>query len=248
MKTKIIITIILFIFSYYYTNKCINFLKQNDKLMQEIINKQDYYNKDYINAIITNNIIIPGISGKRININKTYNKMKKINKFDESLIIYDYIKPVISITDNYNKVIVSGNSHINKISIILSINDNYLFYLLNNILVNNNVKANILTNSLFNINNTNFINILSSNYSNNIDYCISNTIMINKECFINNKYTILGKYINNYHLTNTKNIINNGSILIYTFNRSNYNDLNIIIKYLKNNNYNIVSINELIKE
>lgn len=248
MTKKIIITIILLLFSYYYTYKCINFLKNNDQLMQDIISKQELYNKDYVNAIITENVMIPGISGKKINLDKSFNKMKKINKFNESLLIYDYIKPLISIKDNYNKIIVSGNKNINNVSIILNIHDEELFALLNKILINNNVKASLLVNNVISINKTNFTNTVSYNYSDNIDYCITEGLSINKDCIINNRYTILVKFINNYHLTNTKNIINNGSILLYSFNKSNYNDLNIIIKYIRNNNYNIVSIDELLKE
>ena len=248
MKAKTILTIILFIFSYFYTYQCINFLKKNDTLMQEIIKNQSFYNQNPINATITQNTIIPGIKGRKINLNKSYKKMKKINKFDESLLIYDYINPKISIKDTYNKIIINGNNNINNVSLILNINNQELFNLLNYILIDNNVKANILTYSKFNINNTNYTNIISYNYSSKIDYCITNSLTINKNCIQNNKYTILGKNITNYYLKNTKELIKNGAIIIYTFNKNNYYELNIILKYLKNNNYNIVSIDELIHE
>lgn len=248
MKKKIFITIILFIFSYYYTYKCITFLKQNDYLMQEIIDKQELYNKEPINAIITNNTMIPGVNGRKINLDESYNKMKKLNKFNDSLLSYDEIKPTIFIKDNYNKIIISGNKMKNNISIILIINEDELFYSLNKILIINNVYANILSNKKYNINNTNYINIVNTNYSSNIDYCLTYELQIKNDCITNKKYTILGRNIHNYHFTNTKEIIDNGSILVYSFNKSNYQDLNIIIKYLKNNNYNIVSIQELIKE
>ena len=223
-------------------------LTDTERRVWELLKQNPFYNKDYVNAIITENVMIPGISGKKINLDKSFNKMKKINKFNESLLIYDYIKPLISIKDNYNKIIVSGNKNINNVSIILNIHDKELFALLNKILINNNVKANLLVNNVININKTNFTNTVSYNYSDNIDYCITEGLSINKDCIINNRYTILVKFINNYHLTNTKNIINNGSILLYSFNKSNYNDLNIVIKYIRNNNYNIVSIDELLKE
>ncbi len=248
MKTKIIMTIILFIFSYFYTYKCINFLKNNDSLMNIIKDNQDTYNINPYNAIITNNTMIPGIKGRVINLNKSYKKMKMINKFDESLLIYDYINPKISINNIFDKVIIRGNNKKNNVSIILNINEDELFNSLNKLLITNNIKVDILTNIDYNINNTNYVNIVNTNYSNKIDYCLTYTIKINKECQVNKKYTILGTIINNNHLTNTKEIINNGSILVYTFNKYNYQDFNIIIKFIKNNNYNIVSIDELIKE
>ena len=64
--SNIILTIILFIFSFYYTKKCINFLKMNDNLMQEIINKRYLYEKESTDAIVTSNTMIPGIKGKII--------------------------------------------------------------------------------------------------------------------------------------------------------------------------------------
>ncbi len=248
MKKKCLITIILFLFSYYYTHKCIIFLKQNDLLMQEIINKQDDYNQKPINAIITKNTMIPAINGKKINIDKSYKKMKKINKFDDSLLVYDEMKANISIHNHYDKLILSGNKHKNNVSIILNINSEELFNTINKILVSNNVYANILVNKNFNIQKTNYRNILSYNYYPFIDYCLTNKIQINKDCLNNKKYTILTKTVNNYFLTNTKNILSNGSIILYNFNKNNYHELNVIIKYLKSNNYQLVSINELIKE
>ena len=248
MNKKIIITIFLFLFSYYYTYKCIIFLKQNDLLMQEIISKQSTYNQEPINAIITKNTMIPGINGRKINIDKSYKKMKKINKFESSLLVYDLIKANISIHNHYDKIILSGNKTKNNVSIILNINDEELFNAINKILVSNNVYANILTNTNYNIANTNYQNILSYQYYSFIDYCLTNNLQININCLNHKKYTVLGKSINNYFLTNTKNILSNGSIILYNFNKNNYFELNVIIKYLKSNNYQLVSIDELIKE
>ena len=44
LKFKIIITILLFIFSFYYTDKCVNILKQKDPLMKAIIKSSNEYN------------------------------------------------------------------------------------------------------------------------------------------------------------------------------------------------------------
>lgn len=216
--------------------------------MQEIINKQGLYNKEPVNAVITNNTMIPGVNGRKINIDESYSKMKKLNKFNDSLLSYDEIMPIISFKDNYDKIIISGNKKKNNISIILNINEDELFYSLNKVLIINNTYASILTTKNYDLKNTNYINIVNTNYSHNIDYCLTYELQIKNNCMINKKYTILGRNIHNYHFTNTKEIIDNGSILVYSFNKSNYQDLNIIIKYIKNNNYNIVSIDELIKE
>ena len=225
-KFKIILTIFLIIFSFYYTRNGIYFLKKNDKLMQEIESKKNIYNKNSTNAIITNNIMIPGKKGYIVDIDKSYKKMKKLNIFNESLLVYDEISPIKSINNIYDKVIIRGND-INNISIILNINDKNLLTKLNNILINNNVQIDIM---------------------NNINYCFTEEIKIDNKCNSNHQYTLLAININNYHLTNTKKSINKYKVFIYTFNQNNYNDLNLIIKYFKNNNYNIVTIDKLIEE
>ena len=201
MKKKIIITIILFIFSILLIKNGVYIIRENDYLMKTIKEKQSAYNKDPINAIITNNTIIPGIKGRKINLKKSYNNMKGINEFKESLLVFDEIKPNKSINNIYDKVIISGNQHNNKISIITTLDSKY---------------------------------------------CYAEELIIKKECIQNNKYTILIYKINNNYLTNIKNKVHNG-IIFYLESISN-GELNIITKYLKNNNYEIININELIKE
>lgn len=216
--------------------------------MQEIKNNQTKYYKEPVNAIITKNTIIPGISGKKINLNKSYNKMQKINEYNPSLLVFDKIKPNKSINNHFDKVIISGNQEKKDISIILEINNEYLFNTLNQIIISNNLYLDILTNKNYNLHNTNFKNIIQENYSEITNYCITYEIKVNKKCQSNHKYTILVSPITNYHLLNTKNILRNGIILLYSFNENNYQDLNIILRYIKNNHYNVVPINTLIQE
>ena len=244
-KRQIFLTLLLIIFSTYYTNKITDLLKMNDPIMQEIIQKENLYNEKALDAIITSNTMIPEKKGRKINRNKSFQKMKKLNTFQESLLIFDTIYPKISIQKHYDKIIISGNKQIKQVSLVLAVDDNNLFINLNQILKKNDVKANILTNKSFNLSNTSFVNILSYNYHNNIDYCLTNHLKIVKECTDNHKYTILGKEIKSYHLTQTKEQISNGVILVYFFDNDTFSNLNIIIKYLKNNYYKIVSIDEL---
>lgn len=248
MKYKIIFTIFLFLFSLFYLHKATNFIRENDELMIKIKEKQNEYNVNYVDAIITKNTMIPGLSGKKINLNKSYKKMKAINSFNTSMLVFDKIKPNKTIKNKFDKLILSGNKKTNNISIILNITDEYMFNELNKILISNNVYADIIINKKYRLDNTNFKNIVSETYQDNIDFCLTYTLTINKECIKNKKYTLLGNNIYNYHLTNTKDILQNGIILVYQFNKSNYQDLNIILKYIKNNNYNIISVDKLIME
>lgn len=240
---NIITTIILFIFSMIYTKKAIMFLQNKDPLMKEIKDHEnDYYIKP-IDAIITNNYMIPGLSGRKINIINSYKKMKKLNSFNESLIVYDYLLPSKSINNNYDKVIIKGNTFKKNVAIILNVS-NYNNYIdINNILLNNNYYLDIYSNNKIDIANTNFKNIVSDKSNNYNNFCLYMN-KINESCINKKKYTINAYSIKS--LQEVKNTLSNG--IIYLYKISNIDDLNIIIKYIKNNNYDIKSLDELIKE
>lgn len=258
-KIKVIITLLLFIFSFYYTDKCVNLLKKNDPLMQTIIEKSKEYNINPINAIITNNTVIPGISGLNINLDKSYEKMKKIGNFDEALLVYEEIKPDMSYKNYYDKIIISNNQN-NKISLVFNIKDLNIYNKISNILTKYNLKGNYYFQNSFFSNNIDQINSINdpilvnnltnlSNYQDIIDYCLVHEISKEIPCQNNKKYTLLsGINIDNYHLTYTKNNYINSNIITYTFNKNNIKDLELVINYLLNNNIKIVSIDELIKE
>ena len=202
MKYKIIITAILFIFSFLYLKNSVYLVRENDSLMKEIKEKQAKYNEKPINAIITSNTMIPGISGKNINLTKSYNKMKSINTFKESLLVFDKVLPNKSIKDIFDKVIVSGNPKIKQVSLITQLDDKY---------------------------------------------CYTENLIINEKCISNHKHTILITKINNNYLTNVKELLKNGQVFFLPLNNDS-KELDVIIKYIKNNNYKIVSISELIEE
>lgn len=242
---KVILTIILFLISLNYTNEIIIYFQKKDPLMKAIINKQDDYYIKPLNAIITKNIVIKEVNGKKIDIRKSYQKMKKLGFFNENLLVYEKVLPNISYLNNYDKVILLRD---NNISLVFEVNDENLFYGINKILIDNDIEASILVNNInnnFNIKDSNFKNILSTTYHKETDYCISFNTSVNNECKINKKYTLLMKesVISNNFLHNTKKAINNHSnIIIYRFNQDNLSNLNTIIKYLKNNHITLKRI------
>ena len=81
---KIIILIIFSIVSMYYTNICLNILKDNDPIMKQIKLNINKYKVIGENAKIIGNSIIPGKYGKEIDLNKTYSKMKKYGNYNET--------------------------------------------------------------------------------------------------------------------------------------------------------------------
>ena len=121
MKKIIIGALILL--SFYYTNGIIKLLKEKDPLMLEIKKTESKYQIPFQNASIEGNNIIPGIIGKAIDYDKTYQKMKEYGTYNESLTILKEIKPVISIEENYDKYIIGGNPKKKMISILFLIKE-----------------------------------------------------------------------------------------------------------------------------
>lgn len=132
----------LICFSFYFTEKTVVVIKNADELMIELKSKQHEYFVEPIDGIIQNNTFIPGISGKKVNINESYKRIKQYGMFNDKLLIYDEVKPKNKLEDNMDKYIISGNKNKKQVSIILLLtNSNYLDELLK-ILKKNNIKVN----------------------------------------------------------------------------------------------------------
>ena len=219
-----------------------------------ITNSRNFWNKQegviaagsYTSQEERDKVIIKEVNGRKIDIKKSYQKMKSLGIFNENLLVYENVLPKVSYLNKYDKVIIPRYP-INNISLVFEISDEGTFYNTNKILVDNGIEASIIfenVNNDFDINKSNFKNILSTTYNNGIDYCISFNTTVNNDCKNNKKYTLLVKenIISNNFLNNTKKAINNhNNIIIYRFNSNNLSNLNTIIKYLKSNNYNITS-------
>lgn len=230
-KKQLIWTIMLSLLSSLLTKVLINILKKQDPIMHEIISHKSLYETKEINAIITENFIIPGNKGTKINLDESYKKMKKLGYFDKTLLVFNDKKPNLTIDKKYNKLILYGNIYKNNISIIIHVNsDNEL----------SNIKKIV---NQYNVS----INYEIDNIINN-KYCLSNEVKVNKVCISKKMHTIFIKNnITNQYWINTKDKIQRGNILYYNF-KNNLNDLHLIINYITSNNYHIVLIDELIKE
>lgn len=176
MKNKPYLTVIgiclLTVFSFYYTNKLIEFSKSKDPIMIEIMKNKDDYNKLSIDALINNNYIIPGSEGLEVDVDKSYTKMKKLGKYNDNLYVYDVVKPTISIKDNYNKFVINGNTTKKEVSLIFKVNDLKKIENINKILFNNNVSATFFIDGNIKDDDINILKILdeSNNYFGNLGY------------------------------------------------------------------------------
>lgn len=106
---------------HFFMIESIAFASEKDSLYQEIESKRKNYEQPAENAKIDKVWKkVPGLNGRKVNVKKSYEAMKKKAKFQESLLVFDTIKPEIRIDDLPADVIYRGNPK--KKMIALSIN------------------------------------------------------------------------------------------------------------------------------
>ena len=259
---KKISLLILICFSFFYTDKVINYVNLNSGLMKQIDRVKEEYKTKEVNGCIKEDVIIPGISGKEINVSKSFNNMKEYNTFIEDYLVYDNIIPTISLEDNKDKYIIKGNNNKKEVSIIVIIDTNNInkineikgitLFINHKLLTIDNLNK-LKNNEIYTygnngkytkntlINDNTLINSLSNNRS---KYCLTkekNREVINT-CKESEMYTIIPN-INGDYLT-IKDNLSNGSIILL----NNINNLDNIIKYIKSKGYKIVYLDTLLKE
>lgn len=261
----------LVLFSFFYTNKTAMVIKEQDSIMIEIKKEQNKYEKKVIESLINGDTIIPGINGLKVNINKSYDNMKKIGIYNSNYLVYDIIKPKDSLKNNKDKYIISGNDKNKNVSILFIVNDIDNMDEIVKILEKENIKSDFFVTNDFINKNKYLINKLKSkgfniNYYGDYkssDFVVNNTIIKNnlkqknvycylesknKEyldiCYLNKNYTIIPSIIikNSMYNKVKKNIKNGSLISIYT---NNISELSLTIKYIKSKGYNIVKLDEI---
>ena len=138
---SIVFSILLVVFSFYYTNKVVNSLKEKDPIMIEIKKYDRYYPDTKIDSILNDNNIIPGIKGIKVDIDKSYSNMKKIGKFDKTLLVFEETTPQNDLKDNYDKYIVSLNKKEHNVSLVFYLEDTSNITEILSILNKNDVNA-----------------------------------------------------------------------------------------------------------
>ena len=267
---KLLGLICLICFTFFYTEKIIDVSTSQDEIMIQLKEIESNYKIEPINATIQNDTIIPGNVGKYLDIENSYKQMKKIGYFEESLISYKKIYPEISIYNNYDKYIISGNKSSKKVSLIYILNNKKTLDNILNIIKNKNIPISFFIDSSFLNNNINILTILQNyetyNYGNNGIYTQDNLIITNN--IINNKTSsnsifclfltknkeslsncantkmssIIPSITGNYN--NIKNNIENGSIILI----NNTQELSNIIDHIKSKGYIISPLKDIIKE
>ena len=110
-------------FSFFYTEKTIDVVKQVDDIMITLKEQAPKYQEKAENAKIDGKFMTPGISGKIVNLQKSYEEMKHYGKFHPNLLVYDKVSPEISIKDRYDKYIQTGNPKKRQVSFIFIVDE-----------------------------------------------------------------------------------------------------------------------------
>lgn len=273
MKKKIeyILMLILFALSLIYTNSATNIIKKEDPIMKSIMKNKNAYKIESVNAKIENDTITPGVNGCEVDINKSYQNMKKINEYTDKMLKYKDLIPEITISNVYNKYITNGNDTKREVSIIVNIDEKIDEVVTmandNKIKINMFLDSEILKNGPIKIEKT-YIHIYNGGVNNNYDditiewmndiigdnyneskYCINknkndNNLMI---CARNKMHTINPNLIVTHsNLYNIKSLITNGSIIY--FDKNNINNIKSISNYILSKGYKIVFLDELLNE
>ena len=159
---QISIVLLLSLTSFFYTEKVIDFIREKDPIMKNI-KEYDKKNKiDAVNAVIDKNKITPGVSGKKVDYNKSFQKMKKYGTYNESLTVFEEVAPTISIDDYYDKYISEGSGINNDVSLVFEVKNGDNINNIINILKENNTIATFFVDGLWLENNQTLVSEMAS--------------------------------------------------------------------------------------
>ena len=94
--------LVLTCISFMYTEKAMIVVREQDPLMIELMEKKESHSIPAINAYIDGNDIIPGYEGIEVDIELSYEKMKKYGLYNENMLIFKNVSPEQSINKIYN--------------------------------------------------------------------------------------------------------------------------------------------------
>ena len=236
--------------------------------MIKINKEKDNYKVDVIEAIIKDDSIIPGISGKEVDIEKSYKNMKEIGMFKDSYLIYKEVLPSNSLTNIYDKYIVRGNPYKKEVAIIFTVtDDNELNNILNNIdknydinifidykTLSNNLEA--LKKTKFNVypygeytkDNLTLLNNLITNNFNKKLYCLTRENKVIEECLNNKIHTIKPTNILSNAYNEIRKVLNNGNIIFIENNNKNMKEFMYVYRYIYSKGLKVVSLEDLLNE
>lgn len=273
---EIIGMISLICVSFFVTEKTVGVVKEKDEIMQELREKKDTYTKEPMDAKIEGNTIVPGFHGSEVNVNKSYEKMKRYGSFLETLLEYQEISPNISLKNHYDKYVIKGNPKKNMVSLLFLVKEDtdiepYLkklektntkvtFFLSEEWFQNNNekvvelIKNNYEVGNLANYEGSSYVwmdTIIKRVGNQKQSYCYQeeeneDDLLI---CSANKDYTIMPTMkVKNYPTKEIKELLTSGSIISLPMNQTVLEELSTIIHMIESKGYQITTLEEHLTE
>lgn len=281
MKLKKLIkplsAIVLLLFSFYYTDKVVDIIREKDPIMQQIRLSSEKYQIESVDAKVIGDNIIPGKNGKEIDYEKSYTKMKQYGMYNEALTIFKETTPTISIADYYDKYIIQGNTDNKQVALVFKINELNNFQDLSDLLLSTNIKTTLFIDGLFLENNTEEITKLLNqeleilSYDNKYDelyftsalnYLSSLTKKEPKFCYAEYDQKEVLELCSKLHLhtiiptirvttspyKTIKGKLNNSAIISLPLTNQTIRELPLIIDYITQKGYTLSTLDELLSE
>ncbi len=244
----------IMVFSFYYTEKIAVIMQNKSPIMQSINQIENNYLESPVNATIEGDSITPGIMGKMINKTKSYVNMKSFGIFNEYYLVFDTIKPDVSLEDNKDKIIVKGNKKKNAIAFLIEDNLQVRDYFLDQ-----KIKASVFINEQAFDKNSFFeqINNDERSYKNTESLLNRNNLNTNicyikamiKVFFLKNKKYLISETLtlNNINFIDVKKGLESGVIILIKENTSLEN-VKLLLKEIQFKGLKILTVSELINE
>ena len=273
---KVILMVLFTCFSFYYTDRIVEFSKSKDPIMQKINEYKENEEIALVNGVLSKDTMLVGSNGYSIDVDSSYEKMKKLNSFNANLLEYLEVVPEIRKEDNLDKLIEGKNTSskiisfifviediakLDEIAYILENNNVFATFFMDGVLIENNLKT---INTYFNSGNSlglygynfkydsvsiKYINgVIERNITNYSNYCLYKNKEFLDSCVYLKYNTIQPIDIDKNLYEYMKNNKKNGYIYNIKVNDLNIRELNSTIVYLKQKGYDIVDLSVLLKE
>lgn len=252
---KYILFSLLVLLSFYTTNKTANLVRNQDPILKEIRNISLEKKEDFVNAVIEDDYIIPGMYGSIIDELKSLAKMKEQDVFNNLYLVSQPIKPNISLSDNLDKIIIKGNSKKQQVSFVIDENSSKK---IKDYLVKNSIKASLLI-TKDNFSKDSYFEQINNDFKNykeldktlkknkiNTNICVLDNNNSNlKFCKSKKKYLVKpGMFLDNANIIEIKTKLDSGSIIYI----KDATYLDCLVEYIKSKDLKIVPLSQLISE
>lgn len=252
---KYILFSLLVLLSFYTTNKTANLVRNQDPILKEIRNISLEKKEDFVNAVIEDDYIIPGMYGSVVDELKSLSKMKEQDVFNNLYLVSQPIKPDISLSDNLDKIIIKGNSKKQQVSFVIDENSSKK---IKDYLVKNSIKASLLI-TKDNFSKDSYFEQINNDFKNykeldktlkknkiNTNICVLDNNNSNlKFCKSKKKYLVKpGMFLDNTNIIEIKTKLDSGSIIYI----KDATYLDCLVEYIKSKDLKIVPLSQLISE